>query len=331
MRNKSYNRVLALSIVFLLATVILSLFIGSVAFSFSDIISLVTTRADNTLKSIFYYSRIPRTLATVLCGGALASAGAVLQNVLSNKLASPGIIGVNAGAGFGVTLCCSLGLISGWWVSAFSFLGSLMAVMIISLFAVRTSASKTTVILGGVALNAVLNAFSEALSVLDSDVAMLTTEFRVGGFSGVTYGELIPGGIMIAVSLCLIMLFSNELDVVCLGDETAVSVGLNIKKYRIIFLVLSAVLAGAAVSMSGLLGFVGLIVPHFLRRFCFGESKKLLRLCAISGGGFLCLCDLLSRVIFAPFELPVGILMALIGGPLFVFVLIKLKGGHRNA
>ena len=113
-----------------------------------------------------------------------------------------------------------------------------------------------------------------------------------------------------------------------LGDETARGVGLAVGKYRMVFLVLAAMLAGAAVSFAGLLGFIGLIVPHFVRRFTGNDSGRLLPLCALSGAGFVTLCDMVARLAFAPYELPVGILMSVIGGPVFLYMLVCRKGGH---
>ena len=330
MKNKRYAICLLCSILCCGLIAVLGLMLGSRFISPAEIIKIIFAKTDSVNSGIFYYSRLPRVTASLLSGAALAVSGAILQNVLSNKLASPSIIGVNAGAGFGVTLCCSLGIISGWAVSAFAFGGSLIAVILLSLFASRTNASKTTVILGGVALNSILGAFSESLSVLDNDVAMLTTEFRVGGFSAVSYTRLLPAAVMILTALLILFTLFNELDIVALGDETAKSVGLKAKKFRMLFLALSALLAGAAVSFSGLLGFVGLIVPHFVRKFTGNESRKLLPLSAVAGGGFVCLCDTLSRLLFKPYELPVGILMSLIGGPVFVVMLVRMKGGYKK-
>lgn len=330
MKNKRYAICLLCSILCCGLIAVLGLMLGSRFISPAEMIKIIFAKTDSVNSGIFYYSRLPRVTASLLSGAALAVSGAVLQNVLSNKLASPSIIGVNAGAGFGVTLCCSLGIISGWAVSAFAFGGSLIAVILLSLFASRTNASKTTVILGGVALNSILGAFSESLSVLDNDVAMLTTEFRVGGFSAVSYTRLLPAAVMILTALLILFTLFNELDIVALGDETAKSVGLKAKKFRMLFLALSALLAGAAVSFSGLLGFVGLIVPHFVRKFTGNESRKLLPLSAVAGGGFVCLCDTLSRLLFKPYELPVGILMSLIGGPVFVVMLVRMKGGYKK-
>ncbi len=297
-----------------LLTGILSLCFGSTGFLVSGI--------------IFRYVRLPRTLACLLAGMGLSVSGAVLQNVLSNKLASPSIIGVNAGAGLGVTICCAAGALSGWIISAAAFLGSLFAVTIITLAAYRTCAERSTVILGGVAVNAVLNALSESVTVLVPDTAILTTEFRIGGFSAVSYSRLIPASVMIVCALIFLLTLGNELDILTLGDETAQGLGMAVRRTKTIFLLLAALLAGASVSFAGLLGFVGLIIPHILRKFT-SSSRILLPACALYGGAFVTICDLLARIVFAPYELPVGIFMSVIGGPFFVFLLLKHQNRER--
>ena len=136
---------------------------------------------------------------------------------------------------------------------------------------------------------------------------------------------------MILLAMLLLFTLFHELDVISLGDETAVGLGLSAKKYRALFLIPAALLAGAAVSFSGLLGFVGLIVPHFVRKMTGNESKKFLPMAAVTGAGFVCFCDMLTRVVFAPYELPVGILMAILGGPCFAILLIQSKGKTEYA
>lgn len=306
-----------------LLAVILSLCLGSVCFAPTELPGILRGEEGNMKRSILLYARLPRTIAALSAGAALAASGAVLQNVLANRLASPGIIGVNAGAGLGVTLCCSAGILSGIWVSAAAFGGSLVSVLLIFLFSRRFYASRTTVILSGVALNSILNAVCESVTVLDTDLAMLSIDFRVGGFSAVSYSRLLPAAFLIGMGVILLFTLCNELDVLTLGDETARGVGLSAGRYRMLFLVLSALLAGAAVSFAGLLGFVGLIVPHFVRRLAGNESRKLLPLCVVSGGAFVTFCDLASRLVFAPYELPVGILMSVIGGPVFLLLLVR--------
>ena len=331
MYNKNHNRLLlggGIAVCLLIA--VTSLCLGNVHFTPVQLISLFRGQGDKVSRSILLYARLLRTLASLAAGAGLAVSGAVLQNVLANRLASPGIIGVNAGAGLGVTLCCAAGALSGLAVSCAAFGGSLITVLFIFLFSRRTNASKTTVILGGVALNSILNAVCESVTVLDTDVAMLSIDFRVGGFSAVSYMRLLPAAGLIALALAVLFTLCNELDVVTLGDETAQGVGLRVGRYRMLFLVLAALLAGAAVSFAGLLGFVGLIVPHFVRRFTGNESGRLLPMCAVAGAGFVTLCDMAARLLFAPYELPVGILMSVVGGPVFLYMLIRHKGGHAG-
>ena len=331
MYNKNHNRLLlGGGIAVCLLITVMSLCLGNVHFTPVQLISLFRGQGDKVSRSILLYARLPRTLASLAAGAGLAVSGAVLQNVLANRLASPGIIGVNAGAGLGVTLCCAAGALSGLAVSCAAFGGSLITVLFIFLFSHRTNASKTTVILGGVALNSILNAVCESVTVLDTDVAMLSIDFRVGGFSAVSYMRLLPAAGLIALALAVLFTLCNELDVVTLGDETAQGGGLRVGRYRMLFLVLAALLAGAAVSFAGLLGFVGLIVPHFVRRFTGNESGRLLPMCAVAGAGFVTLCDMAARLLFAPYELPVGILMSVVGGPVFLYMLIRHKGGHAG-
>jgi iron complex transport system permease protein len=143
--------------------------------------------------------------------------------------------------------------------------------------------------------------------------------------------RLIPAGVLICVALAVVFSLGNELDVLALGEETAQSLGMPVKTVRTWLLVLSAMLAGAAVSFAGLLGFIGLIIPHAMRRIVGSESRALLPMCAIGGGAFVTLCDTAARVIFAPFELPVGILLSILGGPFFLTLLLKRKGGRSHA
>ena len=132
------------------------------------------------------------------------------------------------------------------------------------------------------------------------------------------------------IGLAAVFTLCNELDLMAMGEHTAQGLGLSVKKMRTVFLLLAALLAGASVTFAGLLGFVGLIVPHMIRSIAGGESNKLLPLCALFGGCFVALCDLLARTLFSPHELPVGIFMALLGGPFFVFLLIKSRGRRLN-
>jgi len=311
--------------------VLLSLCLGAVPLTPGQLWQAVAGGPRDTAGFIFWYSRLPRTAACLLAGAALAVSGAVIQSVLQNALASPSIICVNAGAGLAVTISCALGALSGWAIAGSAFLGAMGTVLLIVAVARKAGASRTTVILGGVAVNAFLNALSEGVATVLPEVGMMTADFRAGGFSAVSTGRLIPAAILIILSIVLLLALHNELDVLALGDETAHSLGLHVNRMRTLFLVLAAMLAGCAVSFGGLLGFVGLIVPHAIRKYAGSQSRYLLPLCAVGGAGFVTFCDLIARLIFAPYELPVGIFLSILGGPFFLTLLFKGKGGRRYA
>lgn len=325
------RRILMLSTGALLLVSLLSLTLGAVSIPLPQLWQALLAGPGNTAGAIFWYARLPRTLGCILAGAALACGGWILQNVLGNQLASPSTIGVNAGAGLGITICCALGFLSGWSLSLAAFGGALAAALLVMLLARKTGASRTTVILSGVALNSILNALRDAVTTLVPEAGLLGSDFRVGGFSALSGQRLLPAAVLILAALVLSVLLHNELDLLALGEETAQSLGLCVRKSRRLFLLLAAVLAGAAVSFAGLLSFVGLMVPHMVRRCSGGESKLGLPLCALMGGGLVTVCDLLSRLVFAPFELPVGILISILGGPFFLGLLLQGKGASRNA
>lgn len=308
----------------------MNLCMGSAKVTLGELVQAIKNGPVNAQGRIFWYARLPRTLACMLAGAALAVSGAVIQNVLTNKLASPSIIGVNAGAGLAVTACIAMGMLSGWVIAGASFLGAMLAVLLVATVSKKIGASRTTVILGGVAVNSCLNAASEAITILVPEVGIQAGDFRVGGFSSVVYTRLIPAGVLIIVGLIVLFTLCNELDVMSLGEDTARGLGLPVKKMRTLFLVVAALLAGASVSFAGLLGFVGLIVPHMGRKLVSSDSRMLLPFCAIGGAAFVTFCDLLARIMFSPYEIPVGILMSFIGGPFFLFLLAQRRGGHGN-
>ena len=301
-----------------------SLFLGAAGLSPAELLSGVGTTAGR----IFWYVRLPRTAACLLAGAALSAAGCVIQNVLANPLASPNIIGVNAGAGLAVTVCCAFGVLSGWAVAAAAFGGAFLAVLAVSGAARAVGASRTTVVLAGVAVNATLGALSDTVTNLVPDAGVLSGDFRVGGFGSVTMARLVPAGVLILAALAAVLLLHNEMEILSLGDDAARSLGLQANRMRTVFLALAAVLCGAAVSFAGLLGFVGLIVPHAVRRFAGTRCREMLPLCAAWGAAFVTVCDLGARLAFQPKELPVGILLSALGGPFFLYILSKRGRGE---
>ena len=335
MKSLHKNRIIHIYIiasVLAVLSVALGILLGATDLKLFSTLSDILKGSVNTPEArILIYVRLPRVLATFVCGMALAVSGAVIQNVLANRLASPSIIGVNSGAALAVTVASAFGIIGGWRLSLFSFFGAFLTVMLVSIGAKKWGASRGTVILLGVALNALLGAVSDTVTTFVPEVSVMSNDFKIGDFSSVTYLRVIPAAILIFAAVIILLSFSNELDVLTLGDEGARGLGLNTTVARVLFLLLSALLAGAAVSICGLLSFVGLLVPHAVRRIASSASKHLIPLCALFGAAFVTLCDTLARVVFAPYELPVGIIMAFLGAPFFIFILIKGKGGHRHA
>ena len=331
MKKLKYSSLFCIAIIVCIIVALLSICLGSAKLSLAQIWeAMIHPTESGFAQNIFWYVRLPRTLGCLLAGAGLAVSGAVIQGVLANKLASPSIIGINSGAGLAVTICCACGILTGFAITIASFLGAMFAVVLVVGIARKVNASRTTVILAGVAINSFLNAGSEAITTLVPEVTMMNLDFRIGGFCAVSYVRLIPASIVIIISLMITLSLCNELDIMTLGEETAQGLGLSVKYMRILFLGLSALLAGASVSFAGLLGFVGLIVPHAVRNITGSESKKLLPFCAIFGATFVTFCDLCARLLFHPYEVPVGILMSFIGGPFFLWLLLKQKGGHAK-
>lgn len=308
----------------------LSLTLGAAALSLPELWEAMLPGTATTAGRIFWFSRLPRTLGCLLAGSALAVSGCVIQRVLANPLASPGIIGINAGAGLGVTACCALGVMSGWAVAGAAFLGALSASLLVVFCARRTGASRTTVILSGVAVNALLNGLRDAVTTIAPDVSVMSADFRVGGFSAVSHSRLVPAGMLILAAMAVLFTLHNELDVLALGEDTARGLGMRVNRTRNLLLTLAALLAGAAVSFAGLLGFVGLIIPHGIRRITGNQSRILLPLSALFGGAFVTLADLTARLAFAPYELPVGIFLSVLGGPFFLWLLYRRRGGRTD-
>ena len=279
---------------------------------------------------IFWYVRLPRALAALLAGAALSVAGALLQAVLRNPLAAPSVIGVNAGAGLCALVCMSLlpGLAA--LVPAAAFAGACLAAFAVYLLARFTGASRSTIVLAGVAVNAILGACMDAIVTLIPDAVVNRSAFSIGGFANVSMGNLRFAAPLCALGLLLALLFRRELELMALGDEVARSLGLRVERFRALFLIAAAMLAGAAVSFSGLLSFVGLVSPHMAHILCRNDSRLRLPNTALFGAALCLICDLIARTAFAPYELPVGIVLSFLGAPFFLYLLFRQKKRNRH-
>lgn len=298
---------------------------GAVHLSLKDMLDVCLGQGKPSHANILLHVRLPRVAACALAGSGLAVSGVVIQNVLKNPLAGPNIIGVNAGAGFAVVLCSALFPLTYQLVPFAAFTGALGAMFFIYFLARKTGASRVTLVLAGVCVNSLLNAASDVVHTFGDDTLTGTYSFRLGGFTAVNSKLLLPAGVLILAGILAVCLLSNELEVLSLGEQVASSVGMNTKLFQFLFLILAAVLAGAAVSFAGLLGFVGLVAPHIARRLVGEECRFLLPFSALFGAVFVMLCDLGARTLFAPYEIPTGILLSFIGAPFFLYLLFHQK------
>ena len=311
------------------AAALLSLCVGSVSLSLGEVAAALLGRGQGVSGSIVLYARLPRMLAALVCGCALAVGGVIIQGVLGNPLAGPNIIGVNAGAGLGAILCSALLPAPMTAVPAAAFAGALCACVLVYTLARRTGASRITLVLAGVAISSILSAAIDAVSILFPEAALGANAFMVGRLAGVTLEMLRLPALLTVLASGAALALSYELDLLSLGDEVAQSVGLSTRLARSALLTLAAVLCGAAVSFAGLVGFVGLLVPHAARFLVGTRHRDLLLASMLLGALLVTVCDLLGRVLFAPFELPVGILLSLLGGPFFLWLLFRQRGGRR--
>ena len=278
-----------------------------------------------TVNTIVLGLRLPRALAGMLAGVGLSVSGVLLQSVTGNALASPNIIGVNSGAGLAVILTLAFFPAMQSLLPLTAFVGAMITTLIIVQLGRRFGGTAITVILAGVAMTALLNAALSFVTLLDTDVVSAYNYFSIGGLSGVLMRQLPLPAFLILASLALAILLSRPLEALRLGDGTAASLGVRVALLRRIALILASACAAAAVSFAGLLGFVGLVVPHMARGLVGERISRTLPASALLGGALVLVSDLVGRTVLAPTEIPVGILMALIGAPFFLFLLIRRR------
>ena len=278
--------------------------------------------------------RLPRTLLAILVGGSLAASGAVMQGLFRNPLADPGLLGVSAGAALGAVAVIVLGgsalprLLSGWAALPLAaFGGSLAAtVLVYRLGRVQGRTEVATMLLAGIAINAIAVAATSALTYLASEQRLRGLVFwSMGSLGSAEWSTLLPGALVMLAGMVLLPLFAPALNALLLGEAEASHLGFEVERIKVFLILLVALVVGAAVSLSGIIGFVGLVVPHLLR-LAVGPDHRLLLPASALGGALLLLCaDLLARTLIAPAELPIGILTALLGGPFFLWLLLRWR------
>lgn len=272
--------------------------------------------------------RLPRTILGIFTGAVFAVSGAILQGIMRNPLASPGILGVSAGGGLAglLALLAFPGIIP--LLPAVSFAGSFLAAILVYLLAWKRGIDPVRLILSGVAVSAMLNAFSSGLLLCFPEKAGQVLDFAIGSLAMKSSADLKLLLPYMILALTASFLFSGKLNILELGDETASNLGLSLERDRIILLALASLLAGTGVSAAGLLGFVGLIAPHIVRFIIGSDHRYLLPCSALAGGALVVFCDTAGRILRPPTELPAGLMLALLGP---VFFLWLLRREHHHA
>jgi len=309
----------------LLLVVLFALFSGNSAIGTGDIIKVISGGGTESQRLIVFDIRLPRIIAALFSGAALSASGYILQNNLNNTIASPGLLGINNGAGLFVLVSALLFPYQAGMKCLMAFVGALVVSILVYLLSHGAGMSKTSVILSGVAVSAVCVSIVDVIISLKPETVADKAAFQLGGFASVPITSVKLAVPFIVIVLLISLIFAPAMDIMALGDETASGLGLNIRLNRGILLFAASALAGAAVSMCGLMGFVGLIVPNSVRLFYRGKARGGLVLCIITGSAFLLLCDTLSRIIVFPYELPCGLLLSVIGAPFLIRILIKKR------
>lgn len=308
---------------------VLSLFYGlttgSVTLTLSEVFGALKGNEDGMAHQIVWNLRLPRLLTGLLVGMCLAVSGGILQGIMQNPLADPGIIGISSGAGLVAIITM---LIFPQYMSLLplgAFIGAFIAATFVYLLAFDNGVSPLRLILAGVAVNSLLGAITSGVMILHSDKVQTVLPWLMGGLSGRSWPHfkiILPYAV---VGLTISLFAARPANILRLGDSTAKLLGYNVERSRLLLLLLSTFLAGIAVSVAGLVGFVGLVVPHIVRLLIGDDYKYLLPLSMLLGGVLVVFADTAARSWFDPIELPVGILLATLGAPFFLFLLRKKR------
>jgi iron complex transport system permease protein len=295
--------------------------------------SLSVSRADEV---IVWLIRVPRVVVAFFVGAGLTAAGVVMQGLFRNPLAEPGILGAGAGAVLGGVIS----FVAGWsarsviTLPALAMLGALLSLILVYAMATRGGVTPVaTLLLSGVAASALLSATSSlllSLNIVNWQIAQDIVLWMMGGLDARTWTHVWLCAPFVLVGILAAMIQTRDLDLLQLGEETAASFGVNVESSKRILVLTAAILTGAAVAVAGLVGFVGLLVPHAVRLILGPANRALLLASTLTGGAFLVLCDILARTLHPPTEIRLGIVTSLFGGPLFIFLLLRQYRGGRT-
>lgn len=324
---------------FLLLCALASLQVGAADVTLTALLGkLVSGEALSQMERVVLLDiRLPRLTMGIFVGAALAVSGAAMQGLFRNPLADPGIVGVGAGAGLGAILAIVLGALLPAWMQELTgnhltpfaaFLGGWGSTLLLYRVSTRNGrTSVATMLLAGIALGALAGALSGILVYIADDRQLRDLTFwGLGSLAGASWAKVFAAGPLILLSIGAALMLGRGLNALALGEATAAHIGINVQRMKNIAILAVAGAAGAAVAVSGGIGFIGIVVPHLLRLGSGPDHRTLLLNSALLGASLLILADVIARVIIAPAELPIGIVTAVLGAPVFLWILLKRRG-----
>jgi iron complex transport system permease protein len=324
--------VLAALTAVLICAIVAGIAFGAVPVSPHDIAGAVGRRLSGTdggmIDALIVDLRMPRVLLAALVGACLAAAGTLYQALFRNPLADPYILGISSGAGLGATLAlvAGAGAAAGALVAvpAAAFVGALATIaLVVGVSSRRGRMDMLSLLLAGVAISYTLAALTSFVMVFSRQTMQQVVFWMMGGLQAASWGYVAVVAPMLVVGLAIPMAFTGELNLMLLGEERAGHLGVSVERFKLATLAAASLLVAAAVSVSGLIGFVGLMTPHMARLVLGPDHRLLLPASVLAGASVMVLADLAARIVLAPVELPVGIITALLGGPFFVWLLVR--------
>ncbi len=320
----------------------ISLSIGQVVIPVGDILKIVLNKTglfafqvNEVFEAVLWSIRLPRLVMTVLIGAALAVSGAALQGLFRNPLVEPGLIGVSSGSALGMVVLIVFGssfidtssLLGHFVVPIIAFGGGLLATFLVMKISEQVGKTNIAVlILGGVAVNALAAALiGYAIFYADENQLRTFTFWTLGDLGGASWEKLWVAAPILIFSTVWLLLFPNELNAIAVGEAEAFHMGVDVEKVKKLIIILCALAVGVSVSLSGVIGFIGLVVPHLIRITFHADNRLILPASLLGGPILLIVADLIARTVVAPAELPIGVVTGLIGAPVFITLLLRAK------
>lgn len=334
MANK---KIILISVILVFIVICIGTSVGSSSISIIDTISIISNKllgtplnnVDQNNISIVWSLRLPRVLLAFLVGGALACSGAVVQSILKNQLASPFTLGVSSGASLGAGLVIVFGFsipfLEGFTLPIIGFLFGVATVFSVVLFSskIDSGMSNNTIILAGMVFSLFVNAILTTISAVFSDQIKSISLWQMGSFAMKGWSSVSIILPFFIIGVVGVMFYTREMDILTFGEDQAKSVGVEIKKVKTVLFVLTAILTGSAVALSGTIGFVDLIAPHVVRKIVGSKHKMVIPMSIVFGGCLMVITDLISRTLLENSELPVGAITAIFGAPFFAYIYFK--------